>query len=120
MVATRESPDVFSAVAEPRRRDIIGVLSDGESHAVGELVAALGLPQPTVSKHLGVLREVGIVSVTRRGRHRLYRLEGEPLKQVHDWAKTFERFWGHQLDRVKHRAERMAASETASTESRSC
>ncbi|MCL4741990.1 MAG: ArsR family transcriptional regulator [Phycisphaerales bacterium] len=120
MVATQESRDVFAALAEPRRRDLIDALGDGESHAVGELVAALRLPQPTVSKDLGVLREVGIVSVTRRGRHRLYRLEGEPLRQVHDWAKTFERFWGHQLDRVKQQAERMAASETASKEGRSC
>jgi len=120
MVANGKSPDVFAAVAESRRRDLIDALSDGGSHAVGELVAVLGLPQPTVSKHLGVLREVGIVSVTRRGRHRLYRLEGERLKQVHDWAKTFERFWSHQLDRVKQQAERMAASETASKESRSC
>ncbi len=120
MVAAGDPADVFGAVAEPRRRDIIGALRDGGQHAVGELVASLGLPQPTVSKHLGVLRDAGIVSVTRRGRHRLYRLEGERLKPVHDWAKTFERFWGHQLDRVKERAERQAASETESKESGTC
>ncbi|GIK17880.1 MAG: transcriptional regulator [Leptolyngbya sp. PLA2] len=120
MAAAGDLSDVFGAVAEPRRRQIIGVLGDGASHAVGELVVSLGLPQPTVSKHLGVLRDAGIVSVTRRGRHRLYRLEGERLKPVHDWAKTFERFWGHQLDRIKERAERMAASETESKENGSC
>lgn len=120
MAAAEQSADVFVAVAEPRRRDIIGALSDGEQHAVGELVAVLGLPQPTVSKHLGVLRDVGIVSVTRRGRHRLYRLEGERLKPVHDWAGTFERFWSHQLDRVKEQAERMATDETRAKESESC
>ncbi|MCW5776194.1 MAG: helix-turn-helix transcriptional regulator [Phycisphaeraceae bacterium] len=120
MVRTGGTNEVFGAVAEPRRRDIIAALSDGSSRAVGELVAALGLAQPTVSKHLGVLRDAGIVSVTRRGRHRLYRLEGERLKPVHDWAKTFERFWSHQLDRIKERAEQMATSDTKSRESGSC
>jgi len=62
-----------------------------------------------VSKHLGVLRRVGIVSASRYGRHRLYRLNAEELKPVHDWVKTYERFWTHQLDRIKERAERKAA-----------
>ena len=98
--------DVFNAIAEPRRREIIGVLRGGRAHAVGELVKTLRMPQPAVSKHLSVLRKVGIVSVSRQGRHRLYRLQAEELKPVHDWVKTYERFWTHQLDRIKERAER--------------
>src|SRR5665213_3174411 len=97
--------DVFNAIAEPRRREIIAVLIDGKEHAVGEVVSTLGLPQPAVSKHLGVLRKVGIVSVSKRGQLRLYRLNAQELKPVHDWVKTYERFWTHQLDKVKQRAE---------------
>lgn len=98
--------DVFNAIAEARRREIIGMLVGGRAHAVGELVKTLRIPQPAVSKHLGVLRRVGIVSVSRQGRSRLYRLNAEELKPVHDWVKTYERFWTHQLDRIKERAER--------------
>ncbi len=97
--------DVFNAIAEPRRRAIIGVLVDGKAHAVGEVVERLRLPQPTVSKHLGVLRKVGIVSVSKDGQLRLYRLNAKELKPVHDWVKTYERHWGRQIDRIKERAE---------------
>lgn len=97
--------DVFNAIAEPRRREIIAVLVDGKEHAVGEVVSTLRLPQPAVSKHLGVLRKVGIVSVSKRGQLRMYRLNARELKPVHDWVKTYERFWTHQLDKVKQRAE---------------
>ena len=98
--------DVFNAIAEPRRRKIIDVLVDGRAHAVGEVVKTLRMPQPAVSKHLAVLRKVGIVSVSKHGQLRLYRLNAEELKPVHDWVKTYQRFWGHQLDRIKERAER--------------
>jgi DNA-binding transcriptional ArsR family regulator len=101
--------DVFNAIAEPRRRAIIDVLEDGKMHPVGEVVARLRLPQPAVSKHLGVLRKVGIVAASRHGRQRLYRLNAKELKPVHDWVKTYDRFWTHQLSRVKERAERKAA-----------
>ncbi|MDW5264126.1 MULTISPECIES: helix-turn-helix transcriptional regulator [Acidobacteriaceae] len=97
--------DVFNAIAEPRRREIIAVLIDGKEHAVGEVVSTLRLPQPAVSKHLGVLRKVGIVTVSKRGQLRMYRLNAKELKPVHDWVKTYERFWTHQLDKVKQRAE---------------
>jgi DNA-binding transcriptional ArsR family regulator len=100
--------DVFNAIAEPRRREIIDVLAQGSERGVGELVGLLRISQPAVSKHLGVLRAVGIVSVTRRGRERLYRLNPEELKPVHDWTTTFERFWSRQLDRIKESAERKA------------
>ncbi|HEY3938874.1 MAG TPA: metalloregulator ArsR/SmtB family transcription factor [Bryobacteraceae bacterium] len=98
--------DVFNAIAEPRRRQLIDALVDGRDHAVGEMVEALRIPQPAVSKHLGVLRKVGIVSVTKHGQLRLYRLNPQELKPVHDWVKTYERFWAHQLQRIKERAER--------------
>jgi DNA-binding transcriptional ArsR family regulator len=100
--------DIFSAVAEPRRRQIIDFLATGTSHPVTDVVDALRIPQPAVSKHLGVLREVGIVSVERRGRERLYRLNPQELKPMYDWTRTFERYWLHQLDRVKQRAEQTA------------
>ena len=98
--------DVFNAIAEPRRREIIDVLMDGKEHAVGEMVETLRIPQPTTSKHLAVLRKVGIVSATKRGQLRLYRLDAKQLKPVHDWAKKYERFWAHHIDRIKERAER--------------
>jgi DNA-binding transcriptional ArsR family regulator len=104
----RTTSDVFNAIAEPRRRDIIEFLADGQARAVNELVAGLSVPQPAVSKHLAVLRQVGIVSVTTSGPMRLYRLEPRQLKPVHDWAKRFEQFWIHHIDRIKERAERKA------------
>ncbi|MBI2247103.1 MAG: winged helix-turn-helix transcriptional regulator [Armatimonadetes bacterium] len=92
--------DVFNAIAEPRRREIIGVLGDGRVHAVGELVKRLRIPQPAVSKHLGVLRKVGIVSRRKHGQHRLYRLNAEELKPVHDWVEDYRRFWEQSFDRL--------------------
>ena len=100
--------DVFNAIAEPRRREIIDLLRGGRSRAVGELVDRLRLPQPAVSKHLGVLRKVGIVSVSKRGQQRLYQLNAKELKPVHDWVKTYEQFWSHQLGQIKTRAEAKA------------
>jgi DNA-binding transcriptional ArsR family regulator len=91
--------DVFNAVAEPRRRSIIALLAEGEM-AVGDLSASLRLAQPAVSKHLHVLREVGLVSVREAGRHRYYRLNGAALKPVHDWVKIYERMWNEQFDKL--------------------
>ena len=108
MARAATTTDVFNAIAEPRRRQIIDLLARRGALAVGSLVIALGLPQPAVSKHLGVLRHVGIVSVTKDGQQRLYTLEAARLKHVHDWISKFERHWSHQLDRMKLRAERMA------------
>jgi DNA-binding transcriptional ArsR family regulator len=100
--------DVFNAIAEPRRRQIVELLARRGAVAVGTLVVALGLPQPSISKHLGVLRKVGLVAVIKQGKQRVYSLEAEKLKTVHDWVKAFEDLWGHQLDRIKQRAERRA------------
>jgi len=91
--------DAFNAIAEPRRRAILDVLADGE-RSVGDLVEALGLAQPQVSKHLKVLREVGAVEVREAGRRRLYRINGEALKPVHDWVVGFEQLWSERFDRL--------------------
>lgn len=98
--------DAFNAIAEPRRRQIVDLLAKRGALAVGAIVLALGLPQPAVSKHLSVLREVGIVSAVKQGQLRVYRLEGKELKHVFEWISKFERYWTHQLDRIKQRAER--------------
>ena len=108
MARAATTSDVFNAIAEPRRREIIGLLAGTGEQAVGDLVRSLRIAQPAVSKHLGVLRSVRIVSVRRRGRRKLYRLNPKELKPVHDWVKTFERFWSHQISRIKERAERKA------------
>jgi DNA-binding transcriptional ArsR family regulator len=105
--------DVFNAIAEPRRREIVDALLDGRAHAVGEVVERLRIPQPSVSKHLGVLRKVGIVSVSRSGRQRLYRLNAEELKPVHDWVQTYARLWDRQIHGIKERAERTVRERSA-------
>ncbi|HXN23780.1 MAG TPA: metalloregulator ArsR/SmtB family transcription factor [Candidatus Dormibacteraeota bacterium] len=96
--------DAFNAVAEHRRREILNFLTLRE-RPVGDIVASLGLEQPSVSKHLRVLRDVGLVHVRRDGRRMLYRTNAEAIRPLHEWTSTFERFWGHQLNRVKERAE---------------
>jgi DNA-binding transcriptional ArsR family regulator len=113
MARAATTSDVFNAIAEPRRRKIIDLLAaGGKERAVGDIVHTLRLPQPVVSKHLGVLRRVRIVSVNKRGRRRLYRLNPRELKPVHDWVKNYERFWSHQLSRIKQRAEQRAREQS--------
>lgn len=99
MARAATTADAFNAVAEPRRRQILDVLVGGE-HAVNDIVLAVGLSQPQVSKHLRVLREVGAVEVREEGRHRLYRLNGRALKPIHDWVKEYERSWSARFDRL--------------------
>jgi DNA-binding transcriptional ArsR family regulator len=96
--------DAFNAVAEPRRRDILNYLASNE-RAVNEIGVALGIEQPSVSKHLKVLKEVGLVTARRDGKQMFYRTNAEALRPVHDWTKTFERLWTNQLARIKERAE---------------
>ena len=107
MARSPTTADAFNAVAEPRRRQILDLLARGE-RPVNDVVAALHLTQPQVSKHLRVLREVGLVSVRGSGQQRLYKLNADRLKAIYDWVRTFEPFWDHQLDRIKERAERKA------------
>jgi DNA-binding transcriptional ArsR family regulator len=96
--------DAFNAIAEPRRREILNYLVLQE-RPVGSIVDALGLEQPSVSKHLRVLRDVGLVHARRDGRRMLYQTNADAIRPLHEWTKTFERFWRHQLNRVKAHAE---------------
>src|SRR5690349_24650437 len=98
MARASTTSDAFNAVAEPRRRDILSFLAL-EERPVADIVASLDLPQPSVSKHLRVLRDVGLVHVRRDGRQKLYRTNAEAIRPLHEWAATFERFWRHQLAR---------------------
>src|SRR3954464_5635857 len=97
MARAATTTDAFNAVAEPRRRQIVDLLAAGE-RPVGDLVRELGLAQPQVSKHLRVLREVGLVDVRDQGRQRLYRLNGSALKPIHDWVKGYERLWSERYE----------------------
>jgi DNA-binding transcriptional ArsR family regulator len=98
------SSDVFNAVAEPQRRAILNFLAADE-HPVSDIVDALVLAQPSVSKHLRVLRDVGLVRARRDGRQVWYRTNASAIRPLHEWAGTFERYWRHQLTRIKERAE---------------
>ncbi len=108
MPRTAQPVDVFSAIAEPRRREVISMLANGQEYAVNDIVLHMKMAQPAVSKHLGALRKAGVVTVIKRGQHRLYRLNPQGLKPIHDWVKVFERYWTHQIDNIKDRAERKA------------
>ena len=99
MARAATTADAFNAVAEPRRRQILDLLAGGE-RPVNDLVAALGMSQPQVSKHLRVLREVGAVDVREKGRQRLYRLDGRALKPIHDWVKDYERSWTERFEQL--------------------
>ncbi len=105
MARASTTSDTFNAIAEPRRREILSYLAAQEK-PVGSIVATLRLDQPSVSKHLRVLRDVGLVRVRREGRQMLYRTNAEAIKPLHDWTSTFERYWRNQLTRIKERAER--------------
>jgi DNA-binding transcriptional ArsR family regulator len=104
MARASTTSDAFNAVAEPRRREILLYLA-GAEQPVGDIVIALGLEQPSVSKHLRVLRDVGLVRMRCQGRQKLYRTNAEAIRPLHEWAATFERYWQHQLNRVKELAE---------------
>jgi len=114
MARSATTSDAFNAIAEGRRREILDLLAGGEQ-TVTYVVEALGVPQPQISKHLGVLRRVGLVSVRREGRKRMYRVNGERLKPIHDWVQHYERFWQEQLERIKRRAEAVHSRESRQT-----
>jgi DNA-binding transcriptional ArsR family regulator len=105
MAIAATTSDAINAVAEPRRREILTFLAVRE-HAVGEIVDLLRLDQPSVSKHLRVLRDVGLVRVRCDGRQKFYRTNAEAIRPLHEWAATFERYWSNQLNRIKERAEK--------------
>jgi DNA-binding transcriptional ArsR family regulator len=97
MARAATTTDAFNAVAEPRRRQILDLLA-GRERTVTELVEALGTAQPLVSKHLRVLREVGLVTAREDGRRRLYRLDARPLKPIHDWVSAYQRAWAERFE----------------------
>jgi len=99
MARAATTADAFNAVAEPRRRQILDALTGGE-RPVNDLVERLGLAQPQVSKHLRVLREVGLVEVRDEGRQRLYRLNARPLKPIHDWLQNYQDLWTERFSRL--------------------
>jgi DNA-binding transcriptional ArsR family regulator len=112
MARAATTTDAFNAVAEPRRRQILDLLAGGEL-SVNDLVARLDLAQPDVSKHLRVLREVGLVQVRGAGRQRLYRLDGHPLQPIYQWVKNFEQTWADRFERLDAvLAELMESEET--------
>lgn len=112
MARASTTSDAFNAVAEPRRREILSYLA-GAERPVGEIVTALGMEQPSVSKHLRVLRDVGLVRMRCQGRQKLYQTNAEAIQPMHAWAATFEKYWQHQLNCVKERAETVAQAETS-------
>ncbi|HET9401158.1 MAG TPA: metalloregulator ArsR/SmtB family transcription factor [Candidatus Acidoferrales bacterium] len=118
MARAATTSDAFNAVAEPRRREILRLLSEHE-RPVGEIVIRLRLSQPSVSKHLSVLRQVGLVRARRERRQILYRTVPQAIRPLHEWTKTFEKYWSHQLNRVKERAEAKASGIQANTMRRS-
>ena len=108
--------DAFNAIAEPKRRAILDELTAGEL-PVNDLVERLGMTQPQVSKHLRVLREVGLVATREEGRQRFYRLEGRPLKSIHDWVKEFERTWEERFSALDGVLDDMKATRKGTTRS---
>jgi DNA-binding transcriptional ArsR family regulator len=104
MARAATTSDAFNAVAEPRRRDILDYLAASE-RPVSDIVEALASAQPSVSKHLRVLRDVGLVDMRRAGRQVFYRTNVQAIRPLHEWTRQFERYWRHQLTRIKERAE---------------
>jgi DNA-binding transcriptional ArsR family regulator len=113
MARAATTTDAFNAVGDPFRREILGYLA-AQERAVGDIVVSLRIEQPSVSKHLRVLRDVGLVRVRRDGRRMLYQTNAEAIRPLHEWTATFERYWRNQLLRVKDRAERVAEKGTDS------
>lgn len=110
MARAATTTDAFNAVAEPRRRQILDLLATGE-RPVNDLVLLLDLAQPQVSKHLKVLREVGLVAVREEGRQRMYRINGQPLKPIHDWVKNYERLWTERFEALDEVLEELKGKE---------
>ena len=104
MARASTTSDPFNAIAEPRRRHILEFIA-AEERSVNEIADALELDQPSVSKHLQVLRNVGLVTVRREGQRTMYRINPETLRTIHDWCGMFAQYWRGQLRRIKAHAE---------------
>lgn len=118
MARAATTSDAFNAVAEPRRRQILLFLADRE-YSVNEIVDGLRVDQPSVSKHLRVLRDTGLVRMRCNGRQKLYRINAEGIRPLHEWTSIFERYWTNQLNRVKERAEKKAVTRASASDSNS-
>lgn len=114
MARAATTSDVFNAIAEPRRRDILMLLRSGE-RPVNEVATALGMPQPGASKHLRVLKEVGLVQDRRAGKQRVYGLDASGLRTVHEWTGGFERFWNESFDRLDAYVQELKAAQKPTT-----
>jgi len=110
MARAATTADAFNAVAEPRRRDILDLLAAGE-RPVNDLAGLLGMAQPQVSKHLRVLREVGLVEVRGAGRQRVYRLNAAPLRPIYEWVRDYERAWTERFARLDSVLDELKATE---------
>ena len=110
MARAATTTDAFNAIAEPRRREILDLLAAGE-RSVNDLVALLGLAQPLVSKHLRVLREVGLVDVRDEGRQRLYRVNSQALRPIYDWIKPYEQMWIDRFEALDELLDQLKAEE---------
>ena len=115
MARTATTADAFNAVAEPRRRELLDLLAHGE-RAVGDLVDETGWGQPQVSKHLRVLRDVGLVAVREDGRRRVYSVNGSALKPIHDWVRRYERMWNERFDALDEVLEDMKSEQNPEQE----
>jgi len=107
MARASTTSDAFNAVAEPRRREILNYLALQE-RSVSDIVDALSMEQPSVSKHLRVLKDTGLVKARREGRQMMYRVNAEAIRPLHEWVGTFEKFWQDKLVGIKQRAEAKA------------
>ena len=110
MARAATTTDAFNAVAEPQRRRILTLLK-GRERSVNDLAGALRVSQPRVSKHLRVLREVGLVSVREAGQQRLYALDARGLRPIHEWTGGFEEFWSESFDRLNAYVKRLQRKE---------
>lgn len=117
MARLSTTTDVFNAIAEPQRRAILELLTQGEL-SVNEIAEALDLNQPQASKHLRVLHEVELVDVRREGRQRIYQLQSDSLKPIHDWVRQFEQFWHKRFDRLDDYLQSLQAGETKAGETK--
>ena len=110
MARAATTSDAFNAVAEPQRRHLLTLLK-GHERAVNELAHAMRITQPRVSKHLRVLREVGLVRVRGDGKQRLYTLDARGLRPIHEWAGGFEQFWSASFERLERYVQELARTE---------
>lgn len=108
--------EIFAALASPVRREVLRLLRERGPRSVQELASCFSMARPSFSEHLRVLREAGLVSERRDGRHRLYSLEPVPLVRVRDWLDPYERFWRDKLSALRHLLDDTETTDTGTTD----